>query len=36
MPNSNEGRWLQWAHGYADRLAPLKNDGFEESLREID
>ena len=34
-PDSAEGRWLRWAHSYADWLGPLKNGGFEESLRRI-
>jgi hypothetical protein len=35
-PDTIDGRWLRWAHGYADQLDPLKNGQFEESLRRVD
>jgi hypothetical protein len=31
-PDSAEARWLRWAHGYADRIDPLKNGGFDETI----
>lgn len=35
-PDSTEGRWLRWAHAYADQLDPLKNGQFEEALHRVD
>lgn len=31
-PNSPEAQWLRWAYQYADRIDPLKNGSFEESI----
>lgn len=33
--DSSEARWLRWARGYADRLDPTKNGGFEEAVRQF-
>ena len=27
-----EAKWLRWAHGYADRIDPLKSGSFEEII----
>jgi hypothetical protein len=31
-PDSPEAKWLRWAHRYADRIDPLKNGSFEETI----
>jgi hypothetical protein len=31
-PDGPEAKWLRWAHRYADRIDPLKNDTFEEAI----
>jgi hypothetical protein len=31
-PDSAEAKWLRWAHRYADRIDPLKNGSFEETI----
>ena len=27
-----EAKWLRWAHRYADRTNPLKNESFDEAI----